>query len=197
MADLKISQLSAATALAGTEVVPVVQGGATKKATIDQILAPASGKGINFSAAGGDTLTMYDEGTWTPSFGFFSGASGSFTYTSQIGYYTRIGRLVTATFEIAWSAKPSAGNTLYVALPMTSSRAGSIRGPVTSVANVTFTGENLGAGFTQIALENAGASYPGLAIFVLLKSASAYSDSFGVASLGTSGSIYGTITFEA
>ena len=66
MADLKISQLTAATALAGTEVLPVVQSGNTKKATVDQILSPASGKGLNFAAAGGDILTMYDEGTWTP-----------------------------------------------------------------------------------------------------------------------------------
>lgn len=92
MADLKISQLSSATALAGTEVVPVVQGGSTKKATIDQILAPASGKGIDFSAAGGDTLTMYDEGTWNPAFA--ASTSGTITSTDRAGRYTRIGRMV-------------------------------------------------------------------------------------------------------
>lgn len=96
MADLKISQLSAATALAGTEVVPVVQGGSTKKATIDQILSPASGKGINFSAAGGDTLTIYDEGTWTPSFSDSGGATPSQTST---GRYTRIGNVVYFWFK--------------------------------------------------------------------------------------------------
>lgn len=37
MADKKISALSAATALAGIEVMPVVQGGSTVKATTDQI----------------------------------------------------------------------------------------------------------------------------------------------------------------
>lgn len=91
MADLKISQLSSATALAGTEVVPVVQGGSTKKATIDQILAPASGKGINFAAAGGDTLTIYDEGTWTPDQGPGLTVVGAF---SSNGTYTRVGRFV-------------------------------------------------------------------------------------------------------
>jgi hypothetical protein len=95
MADLKISQLTFATPLAGTEVVPVVQGSSTKKATIDQILAPANGKGINFAAAGGDTLTMYDEGTWTPSLG------GTATYTANTkGWYTQIGRLVVAQCDI-------------------------------------------------------------------------------------------------
>lgn len=38
MADLKISQLTAAsTPLAGTEVVPLVQSGTTKKATVDSL----------------------------------------------------------------------------------------------------------------------------------------------------------------
>lgn len=99
MADLKISQLSAATALAGTEVVPVVQSGSTKKATIDQILAPASGKGINFAAAGGDTLTMYDENTWVPV--VTPGSSGTITSYTASGTYTRIGRQVTTQFKIS------------------------------------------------------------------------------------------------
>jgi len=38
MADKKISALAAASALAGTEVLPVVQSSETKKATITQIL---------------------------------------------------------------------------------------------------------------------------------------------------------------
>lgn len=41
MADTKISELSAASTLAGTEVVPVVQSSATVKATVTQILAKA------------------------------------------------------------------------------------------------------------------------------------------------------------
>lgn len=38
MADKKISQLTAATALDGTEALPVVQGGTTKKATVASVL---------------------------------------------------------------------------------------------------------------------------------------------------------------
>jgi len=103
MADLKISQLSSATALAGTEVVPVVQGGSTKKATIDQILSPAAGKGIDFSAnssAAGMTselLDWYEEGTWTGALA--CGTSGTITLNASFrtGSYTRIGRLVTVT----------------------------------------------------------------------------------------------------
>jgi hypothetical protein len=38
MADKKISQLTAATALDGTEPLPLVQSGVTKKATVSQVL---------------------------------------------------------------------------------------------------------------------------------------------------------------
>jgi hypothetical protein len=95
MADSKISALPSATALAGTEVVPVVQGGATKKATIDQILAPASGKGIDFAAAGGDTLSMYDEGTWTPVLSTDGTDFSAVTYSAfRGGRYIRVGNVV-------------------------------------------------------------------------------------------------------
>lgn len=116
MADLKISQLSAATALAGTEVVPVVQGGSTKKATIDQILAPASGKGINFAAAGGDTLTIYDEGTFTPVV-VGTSTAGTATYSAQSGKYTRIGRLVTVEIYLNWSGGTGTGSLQFGGLP--------------------------------------------------------------------------------
>ena len=44
MADVKISQLPAATTpLAGTEEIPLVQSGVTKRATVDDIVAAASG----------------------------------------------------------------------------------------------------------------------------------------------------------
>jgi hypothetical protein len=53
MADLKISQLPAATTpLAGTEVLPIVQSGTTKQATITNVLASAASLGANtFTAA--------------------------------------------------------------------------------------------------------------------------------------------------
>ena len=127
MADLKISQLSAATALAGTEVVPVVQSGATKKATIDQILSPAAGKGIDFSANGGDVLTHYEEGSWTPT---VAPTSGSYTTVSVAqGSYTRVGRQVTVRFNFTVSDKGTgSGGFVISGLPFTangSSYAGS------------------------------------------------------------------------
>lgn len=122
MADLKISQLSAATALAGTEVVPVVQSGATKKATINQILKPAAGKGIDYStnthAAGmtSQLLNWYEEGTWQPV------VSGTWTTTPTIlgtARYTRIGRQVTLTFTFLNGALAVNTNGYFTGLPFT------------------------------------------------------------------------------
>lgn len=98
MADLKISQLTAATTpLAGTEEVPLVQSGATKKVTVDSILSPAAGKGVNFAANSGapgmtsELFNWYEEGTWTPANNGMTVVSGTWAAT---GTYTRIGNIV-------------------------------------------------------------------------------------------------------
>ena len=129
MADLKISQLTAATALAGTEVVPVVQGGSTKKATIEQILSPAAGKGLNFAAnanAPGMTselLNWYEEGTFTPT---ITAGSGAFGTVSATATYTRVGRLVYIDFNILISGNGSAAG--YIKLAGLPYNASSFRG---------------------------------------------------------------------
>jgi hypothetical protein len=66
----------------------------------------ASGTGIT---SGVDLLDHYEEGSWTPILGDPFGNSGQFldsssTYTTQVGYYTRIGRLVHVCFQIHPSA---------------------------------------------------------------------------------------------
>lgn len=53
MADTKISDLTGATTLAGTEVVPVVQSATTKKATITQVLALAQPLDATLTALAG------------------------------------------------------------------------------------------------------------------------------------------------
>lgn len=119
MSNTKISALtSATTPLAGTEVLPIVQGSTTKQVSVANLTAGRSvnaadyvmstgnlvpgtaAKGVNFtanSAAAGMTsqlLNWYEEGTWTPSVG------GTATYNGQAGKYTRIGRQVTVTFDL-------------------------------------------------------------------------------------------------
>jgi hypothetical protein len=110
MADKKISALTAAsTPLAGTEVLPIVQSGATVKVAVSNLTAgraisateltltagnviPANGYGIDFAATSGtgtsELLADYEEGNWTPSLG------GSTTYFAQSGTYTKVGRMV-------------------------------------------------------------------------------------------------------
>ena len=81
MADKKISALTgASTPVAGSEVLPIVQSGATVKVSIDNL---TSGKtvptnGVQFPAtqvasADANCLDDYEEGTWTPSISAFAG----------------------------------------------------------------------------------------------------------------------------
>ena len=72
--------------------------------------------GITFPAtqvasAGANTLDDYEEGTWTPTLSF---GSGSVTYTTQTGRYTKIGKLVTvqAYVKINAASSPSSFITL-------------------------------------------------------------------------------------
>jgi hypothetical protein len=66
------------------------------------ILAPT---GIRIGgSAQGNTLDDYEEGTWTPILTGYSGGSTQ-TYQYRSGKYTRIGRLVTCTYQVRLSAK--------------------------------------------------------------------------------------------
>jgi hypothetical protein len=112
MADKKISALpGASTPLAGTEVLPIVQGGDTVKVAVSNLTAGRaisatqltlttgnliviSGKGVDFSATPGagtsELFADYEEGTWTPTDASVAGL----TLTSASGSYTKSGRAV-------------------------------------------------------------------------------------------------------
>lgn len=63
MANTKISALSSASALDGTETAPVVQSGSTVKATIDQIAVRAAAYGAAQNSKSADyTLVLADAG---------------------------------------------------------------------------------------------------------------------------------------
>jgi hypothetical protein len=123
MADKKISALTgASTPLAGTEVLPIVQSGATVKVAVSDLTAGraisatqvtvstgnvvigTSGQGIDFSATPGtgtsELLADYEEGTWTPNQGAGLTVIGTF---SSSGTYTKIGREVTVTILLSGS----------------------------------------------------------------------------------------------
>ena len=115
MADKKISALTtASTPLAGTEVLPIVQSGATVKVAVSDLTAGraisatqltlttgnvivANGQGIDFSATPGtgtsELFSDYEEGTWTPGYATWTTAP-----TTAIATYTKVGRQVTVNF---------------------------------------------------------------------------------------------------
>jgi hypothetical protein len=138
MADTKISALPASTTpLAGTEVLPIVQSGATKQVSVANLTAGralsateltlttgnlvigTAGKGIDFSAdpsAAGMTselLDDYEEGTWIPSLG------GTTTYSQQGGTYTKVGRIVHVEGRIIVSNIGTGSATTVSGLPFT------------------------------------------------------------------------------
>ena len=84
----------------------------------------AANKGVNFTAntpAAGMTsqlLNWYEEGTWTPTI-IGSSSAGTGTYTLQEGHYTRIGRQVTVTCAITWTAHTGTGVLRVSGLPFT------------------------------------------------------------------------------
>jgi hypothetical protein len=72
---------------------------------------PSSGTGIAFPATQSastdvNTLDDYEEGTWTPAITFGGGSTG-ITYSTQLGFYTKIGNTVTVQFRINLSNKGS------------------------------------------------------------------------------------------
>ena len=63
-------------------------------------LGVASATSINF---GQDAFNYYDEGTFTPTLTFATPGDLSVVYSSRVGIYTRIGRVVTISFQIITS----------------------------------------------------------------------------------------------
>lgn len=62
--------------------------------------------------------TNYDEGTFTPTI-VGQAVAGTTTYTSQNGYYRRIGNIVIAQMTIVGTAATGTGNALIGGLPFT------------------------------------------------------------------------------
>lgn len=93
-----------------------------------------------------EAIAGYATGSWTPTL-IGDGGGGTTTYSNQVGAYERIGHLVIAHFDIAWTGFSSwSGNLEIGGLPLTSSSA-SLNGPVSiaSSQNISY-----GSGFTQL-----------------------------------------------
>ena len=85
----------------------------------------AAAKGINFTAntpAAGMTsqlLNWYEEGTWTPVItGTITNPTVTYEAGNTGGFYTRVGNVVTITFEVRWSAiSGGSGDVLITGFP--------------------------------------------------------------------------------
>jgi hypothetical protein len=191
MADKKISALtSASTPLAGTEVLPIVQSGATVQVSVanltagravgsaggtftDNFVQGTAAKGVNFTAntpqAGmtSQLLNWYEEGTFTPT---LSGATTT-TYTTQTGRYTRVGRLVTFQCELEINSLGNGSTTTFVlgTLPNAGHFSTISLGFFSSIASsVTFLTGYINNGANSVTMQSltaAGASSASNAIF--------------------------------
>ena len=106
----------------GTEIVKFNNNKNVYIADGDLVISTA-GHGIDFSATSGtgtsELLDDYEEGSWTGTVDFGGGTTG-ITYSARQGRYTKIGRLVHASFVITLSNKGSSnGNTTISGLPFT------------------------------------------------------------------------------
>jgi len=151
------------------------------------VIIGTAGKGIDFSAnthAAGMTselLNDYEEGTWTPTIqGLTTG--GTTTYTTQSGKYTRIGRQITCTGVVEWSAATGTGSMVVGGLPVNATSVGasatigyatlgatnvtSIAGLVVGAANYFNLYKYAAGASANITVENTGLLYFSITYFV-------------------------------
>lgn len=137
-----------------------------------------------------NTLDDYEEGTWTPTIGGSGGQSGQ-AYSSQVGRYVKIGRLVTATFFVQLSTLGTITSNVQVkGLPFT---AENVSNQLHSAAIGQFTN------FTTSVVSVKGAMLPNTtAISILITTAAAVSNvNAAQADLSNTTAISGTISYVA
>ena len=93
-----------------------------------------SGAGITFPAtqsasSDANTLDDYEEGTFTPIVYGLSSA-GTTTYSDQVGFYTKVGNVVTAFYQVTVSAMTGTGAVALGGLPFTTNSSGASAAPV-------------------------------------------------------------------
>jgi hypothetical protein len=106
----------------------------------------ANGTGIAFPATqsastDANTLDDYEEGTFTPT---VAGTStvGTGTYVAQVGTFTKVGRVVSFTIYIKWTAHTGTGNLTIASLPFTNHSA-DVPVVVGYIATLSLTASNI------------------------------------------------------
>lgn len=170
------------TAPATTITQPLTISGASA----GQIVFPATQN----ASTNANTLDDYEEGTWTPAIGGSGGQSGQ-VYSSQVGKYVKIGKLVTCYFFVQLSTLGTITNNVQIqGLPFTlENTAGQFAslqiGAWSSMtSSFVFLGGNATANTTAATLLGITAAATGLANLVQ-------------ADLSNTTALYGSITFAA
>ena len=152
-----------------TEAVEVGTDGAVRltaskvgdiTANTGNLVIGTAGKGIDFSANGGDVLTQYEEGAWTPTFTTWSVAP-----TNVAALYTRVGRQVTLNM-IAQGGTCIAGSEIG-GFPFTAGNsASSVLAHDGTANSIAFTGTvyNLDNKVSGISAATLGAGYWGMSV---------------------------------
>ena len=107
---------SGACDLDANALVPIARlPGVTISGATDQAFAAASVAfpATQVASADPNTLDDYEEGTWTPVL-TFGGANVGASYSSQIGHYTKIGRLVVLVGTCTFSNKGTSVGQLFL-----------------------------------------------------------------------------------
>jgi hypothetical protein len=113
MADEKISAMPDATApLGGTELVPLVQGGANVKVTATNFTAGRTISATGVLAANGTNSAPTYSFAGFPTYGMYFGSNGvTFTHATTPTVNVRSNNFVLGSLtNLAWSAAPSADN---------------------------------------------------------------------------------------
>ena len=182
MADTTINGLTATTSAVAADEIPIwVAGSAvTRKITRSNFLTGYGALATagtwtalqTFSAGislGNETLSTYDEGTFTPTLAFGGGSTG-ITYSVRSGQYMRIGQLVFFELRTLLSAKGSStGAATITGLPFTVASSSTPALPVSTflsalTASVVDVRAVLTSGGTAVSLYAATAAYTSIGV---------------------------------
>lgn len=135
-----------------------------------------------------------DSTSWTPAFSVETGLTGSWTYSVQTGRYSKTRRRVVAEFELSWTAKPSAGSIVLIALPVTALVTASVKGSIAAFSGVTLL-DRMAATGSMLGLSNYTTTLSALTV-----SGSGLSSSdprINVSSMSTAGSMQGLLIYTS
>jgi hypothetical protein len=130
------------------------------KIVTGNLVIGTAGKGIDFSAqtsttatnaatlSDGEVLNHYEEGTWTPV--TIGSTGGTFTQSTGLGSYIRIGKLVHLTFYCGATGLNDATGLIYITgLPYSAGVAGAANSSITT-GSCMFDNVNLASGYTHL-----------------------------------------------